>query len=128
MITGAVTAAREAVLLVQVQGPTGPPVTAEAVLDMGFTGFLTLPLAVVTRLGLSFAGTSRATLSDGRDVRLDVFEATVLWDGRSRAITVLAAEGGVLVGMAMLLGFRLTLDGVIGGRVFLEALSSLGAL
>ncbi len=126
MITGVVTAAREAVLRLQVQGPAGHTVTVEAVLDTGFTGFLTLPAAVVTTLGLPFAGTSRATLSDGSEVGLDVFEATVLWDGRPRAVTVLAAEGGVLVGMAMLWGFRLTLDGVIGGRVQLYALPSAG--
>jgi len=81
MITGVVTAAREAVLQVHVQGPAGQT-TMEAVLDTGFTGFLTLPLAVVMMLGLPFAGTSRATLSDGSEVGLDVFEATVLWDGR----------------------------------------------
>lgn len=127
MITGVVTAAREAVLPVQGQGPAGPSVTVEAVLDTGFTGLLTLPLAVVTQLGLPFAGTSRATRSDGREVGLDVLEATIRWDGRPHAMTVLAAEGGMLVGMAMLLGFRLTLDGVVGGRVSLEALSSLGA-
>ena len=126
MIVGVVTAAREAVLPVQVQGPAGHRVTVDAVLDTGFTGFLTLPTAVVAALGLPFAGTSRATLSDGSAVGLDVFEATVLWDGRPRAITVLAAEGGVLVGMALLMGFRLTLDGVVGGRVALESLSSMG--
>ena len=126
MITGVVTAAREAVLRVQVQGPAGQTVEVEAVLDTGFTGFLTLPTAVVMTLGLPFAGTTRATLSDGSEVGLDVFEATVRWDGQPRPVTVLVAEGGVLVGMAMLFGFRLTLDGRIGGRVQLEALPSAG--
>jgi clan AA aspartic protease len=125
MMTGVVTAAREAVLQIHVQGPAGQT-TLEAVLDTGFTGFLTLPMAVVMTLGLPFAGTARATLSDGSEVGLDVFEATVLWDGRPRVITVLAAEGGVLMGMAMLMGFRLTLEGVIGGRVQLDRLPSPG--
>jgi len=40
MMTGVVTAAREAVLQVHVQGPAGQT-TMEAVLDTGFTGFLT---------------------------------------------------------------------------------------
>jgi clan AA aspartic protease len=72
-------------------------VLVEAVIDTGFTGFLTLPAMLVTQLGLPFAGTTRATLSDGRKVAIDVYEATVLWDGHSRPVTVLAAEGGVLV-------------------------------
>lgn len=126
MITGVVTAAREAVLPVHVQGPGGQTLVVDAVLDTGFTGYLTLPMAVIAALGLPFAGTSRATLSDGSEVGLDVFEATVLWDGRPRVITVLAAEGGVLVGMAMLMGFRLTLEGSIGGRVQLDRLPSPG--
>jgi clan AA aspartic protease len=128
MITGRVTAAREAVLPLQVYGHAGRTVLVEAVIDTGFTGFLTLPTTLVTQLGLPFAGTTRATLSDGREVAIDVFEATVLWDGHSRPVTVLAAEGGALVGMAMLFGFRLTLDGVIGGLVRLEALPSSGSL
>jgi predicted aspartyl protease len=65
MITGVVTAAREAMLPVQVQGPTGQTVVLEAVLDTGFPGLLTLPAALVTTLPLPFAGTSRATRSDG---------------------------------------------------------------
>jgi len=35
MITGVVTAAREAVVRLQVQGPAGQTVTVEAVLDTG---------------------------------------------------------------------------------------------
>ena len=77
MMTGVVTAAREAVLQVHVQGPAGQT-TLEAVLDTGFTGFLTLPMAVVMTLGLPFAGTARATLSDGSEVAIGVFAATVV--------------------------------------------------
>jgi clan AA aspartic protease len=88
MMTGVVTTTREAVLQLQVQGPTGPPVTVDAVVDTGLTGFLTFPTAVGTALGLPFAGTSRATLSDGSVVGLDVCEATVLWDGQPRPVTV----------------------------------------
>ncbi len=122
MMTGRVTAAREAVMPFEIERPGGGTVSVEAVIDNGFTGFLTLPAHVVAALGLPFVGTTQATLSDGQTVALDVFEATVRWDGRPRLVTVLAAAGGIMVGRAMLMGFRLTLDGAIGGIVRLEAL------
>jgi hypothetical protein len=63
-----------------------------------------------------------ATLSDGSVVAIDVFAATVVWDSHDRQVTVLATAGGVLVGMAMLFGFRLTLAGAVGWPVQIEAL------
>ncbi len=73
-------------------------------------------------LGLAFAGTTRATLGDGSAVSIDVFEATVVWDNHVRLVTVLAAQGGVLVGMSMLFGYRLLLEGADRGTVQIEAL------
>jgi clan AA aspartic protease len=122
MITGIITAAREAVIQMAVRGPSGHTVAVDAVIDTGFTGWLTLPTSLIGTLGLPFAGTTRATLSDGSEVAIDVFAATVVWDSRDRPVTVLATDGGVLVGMAMLLGFRLTIEGAIGGPVQIEAL------
>ena len=122
MITGIITVAREAVIRLVVRGPSYHEVTVDAVIDTGFTGWLTLPPALVGTLGLPFAGTTRATLSDGSEVAIDVFAATAVWDSRDRQVTVLATEGGVLVGMAMLFGFRLTLEGTVGGLVQIEAL------
>jgi len=122
MITGIITTAREAVIRVVVRGPSGHEVAVDAVIDTGFTGWLTLSTSLVVTLSLPFAGTTRATLSDGSEVAIDVFDATVVWDTRDRQVTVLATEGGVLVAMAMLFGFRLTLEGTLGGPVRIEAL------
>ena len=43
MIQGAVNAAYEAVIPLTVQGPAGQTQDIEAVIDTGFSGFLTLP-------------------------------------------------------------------------------------
>lgn len=83
-----------------------------------------LPTSLVGALGLPFAETTHATRSDGSEIAMDVFEATVVWDTRYWQVTVLATEGGALVGMAMLLGVRLTIEGAVGGLVRIEALSS----
>jgi clan AA aspartic protease len=123
MITGVVTANREAVIYILVRGSRGQEVQVEAVIDTGFTGFLTLPVGLITDLALPFAGTTQATLGDGSEVHMDAFEATILWDHQERSVVVLAAEGGALVGMAMLSGYRVTLEAEDGGSVIIEALS-----
>jgi predicted aspartyl protease len=43
MITGIITAAREAVIQRAVRRPSGPAVAVDAVIDTGFTGWLALP-------------------------------------------------------------------------------------
>lgn len=122
MITGIVTANREAVIHVLVRGARGQEAQVEAVIDTGFTGFLTLPAGLIATLALSFAGTTRAALADGSEVSMDVFEATVLWDNQERRVVVLAGEAVALVGMALLFGYRVTLDVKDGGAVRIEAL------
>ena len=123
MITGVVTANREAVIQVHVRGADGHIESVDAVIDTGFNGFLTLPARRVASLTLTYAGSTRAVLGDGQEVPLDLFEATVLWDGREREVAVLAVEGSALVGMALLSGYRVTLEVKSGGVVTIESLS-----
>jgi clan AA aspartic protease len=123
MIIGVVTSNREAIIGVLVRGVRGQEAQVEAVIDTGFSGFLTLPARLIASLALSFAGTTRAALADGSEVGMDVFEATVLWDNQERDVVVLAAEGVALVGMALLSGYRVTLEVEGGGSVRIEALS-----
>lgn len=125
MISGVVTAEREVVIPLVIAASDAEPVAIEAVLDTGFNGFLTLPAAFLRRLSLLPAGSTTATLGDGRSIELSVYEVSVLWDGEPQQVTVLEAEGGALVGMAMLVGYRLTIDVEIDGFVQIVALPSL---
>jgi clan AA aspartic protease len=109
MMTGRVTALREATIRLTVAGPYQHQQVIETVLDTGFTGFLTLPSHVVHTLQLPFVGHRRATLGDGSTVVLDLYLATVFWHEQERAILVLQAEGGPLMGMALLDGNRVIL-------------------
>jgi clan AA aspartic protease len=120
MMTGKVTALREATVCVTVTGPNQHRQVVDAVLDTGFNGFLTLPSHMVPALRLSFVGNRRATLGDGSIVVLDLFLATVLWHEQEREIWVLQAEGGPLVGMALLYGSRVVLHDVDDGDVLIE--------
>ena len=89
MMTGRVTAHREATLRLTVIGPDQRQHTVDAVLDTGFNGFLTLPSHVVRTLGLPFVGHRRATLGEGSIVVLDLYLATVLWHEQEREVLVL---------------------------------------
>ncbi len=59
---------------------------------------------MVQTLQLPLASNRRVILGDGIMVVLDLDLATVLWDMQPREVLVLEAEGGPLMGMAMLYG------------------------
>ena len=79
MIEGVVNAAYEPMVTLAVQGPSGQASEIEAVVDTGFTGFLTVTPALATELGLAFQGTGRATLADGSEVAFPQYDVAVLW-------------------------------------------------
>ena len=120
MIQGVVNAALEAVLPVTVQDSAGRELEVEAVIDTGFSGFLTLPSALAATLGLAFDGVGWAVLADGTEARFDVYDATLRWDGRPRRVYVYAAETTPLVGMRLLNGHSLYVEVEDGGRVAIE--------
>ncbi len=122
MITGTVTANREAVIELEVVGSNQREKKVEAVIDTGFNGYLTLPSDLINSLKLQLAGNRRATLGDGNVVVLDVYLAKVLWHGQKQDVLVLQTDGGPLVGMSLLHGSRVTLDVVDGGDVTIDPL------
>ncbi len=121
MIEGVVNSAYEAVIPLSLQGPAGQAQQVEAVIDTGFTGFLTLPPSLVEELGLVFKGTSEATLADGSEVSFDAYDATVLWEGDQRVVLIDEADTTPLVGMLLLDRHNLNIDVESGGRVLIRA-------
>ncbi len=94
----------------------------ETVVDTGFTDFLTLPLAQVVALGLAFVRYESVVLGDGSTVAIPVHEAMVLWHGARQPVFVLATGHESVVGMSLIYGSRLTLEGEDGGALTLEEL------
>ena len=121
MIEGMVNAAHEAVLTLALQGSAGQTRDIEAVIDTGFTGFLTVTPALAAELGLPFEGTGRATLADGSEATFPYYGVAVLWDGRTRYVEADAADTTPLVGMRLLDSHSLYVEVEDGGRVVIEA-------
>ena len=120
MMTGVVNAALEATIRLAVQGPSGQAHQIEAVIDTGFSGFLTLPPALVTALRAAWLGRQPGLLADGSVQIFDVYATTVLWDGQPRTVETEGVDAQPLIGMALLQGCDLRIQVANGGRVTIE--------
>jgi clan AA aspartic protease len=112
----------EAVIRLSVRGSGGERQRIEAVIDTGFTGYLTLPPRVIEGLGLTRRGSARAILADGSTRLFGLFDAVVTWDRRAIRVPVGEADATPLVGMAMLDGFELNVRVRPRGRVTITRL------
>jgi clan AA aspartic protease len=117
MIQGIVNARHEAVVRLRVRGPAGAESDVEAIVDSGFSASLTLPMAIVTALGLVRLSGSAAVLADGSVRQFDIFAAEVLWHGTWQAVLVSAVGNESLMGMRLLAGHKLLIEVVQGGSV-----------
>jgi clan AA aspartic protease len=122
VITGSVDADLQAVIRVTVLGPAGREAEVVAIVDTGFSGFLTLPPAAVAALELPYRTQGRAFLADGSETVFEVYEAVIAWDGRGRSVPVSSADTDPLVGMSLLLGHELTVQVVEGGAISINAI------
>ena len=122
MMHGVVNLRREATLTVVVGNSNRQLQAIETVIDTGFSGFLSLPSAIVATLGLPWSASDIATLGDGSETLFDLYTATVIWDGQYREIYIAESETEPLLGMALLYGYRLQVDTIEGGTVKIEAL------
>ncbi len=121
MIAGVVNADYEAIIHLNIHGPTGREHEIDAIIDTGFNGFLTLPPSVVTALGLIRLSRGRALLANGSEELFDIYGVTVLWEGQSRYVEADAVDTTPLVGMSLLEGYDLTIQVAQGGRVVIQA-------
>ena len=101
--------------------------TIDALLDTGFTGYLTLPVAVLDRLNLHPYRRELGTLGDGSQCAFDVYRGFIIWDGTVQQIDINASESTPLVGMAMLYGYHVKFDAIEGGTAIIQAINFNGA-
>ena len=121
-MTGAVRG-REGRLRVTVRGPHGETQKIDAVIDTGFTAFLTLPPLLIDRLHLRWRTSGRGILADGTERLFNIYEATVMWNRKLRSVFVSEAETTPLIGMTLLEGYELNMQIRPGGKVTIRPLA-----
>jgi len=107
-MTGVV-AADHACLAVTFVLPGRPSLTLEFVVDTGFVGHLTLPVAAEEALELPFVRRITANLADDRTVPVNFHAATIVWNGREQEVTVAALGRRPLLGTKLLWGSELAI-------------------
>ena len=113
----------EARVELTVEGIRGQSKTIEAVVDTGFSSWLTLPPDLIKSLELPWYSVEEGILADGSTCRYDVFEAAVIWDGKLRPIFVDAADIEPLVGMKLMRGYELRVQVRERGKITLKRLA-----
>ena len=122
MMQGWVNQNCEAMLPIVVGHGNVPKQMVEALIDTGFSGFLSLPLSMIESLGLNWIFSDFVTLGDGSEVIFQMYRATVIWDGQFKVVDVAASESEPLLGMSLLYGFKLQVEAVERGIVTIEAM------
>jgi clan AA aspartic protease len=122
MIHGVVSRNREATISLVIVNENRQTKLITAVIDTGYTGYLSLPSEIITELNLSWTGIDRGTLGDGSEVTFEVYAAKVIWDGEYRDIPINEAETDPLVGISLLYGYDLHIQTIEGGDVIIKLL------
>jgi clan AA aspartic protease len=117
VIVGSVNARLEAILQLQIEDSSGHLHTIETVIDTGFTGDMTLPVAQISALGLPWVGDLVVRLADGSLLTIDVHDAILWWDGNPIQVRIRAVETEPLLGTPLLAGYELKVQFVPGGAV-----------
>lgn len=120
MIIGRVNWLLEAIVSVEVQAADGQLHPFQCVLDTGYDGDIALPSAVISRLGLAFAGPSDIVFLSGYSAPLPVYEGIAYWHGQPIQVAVLETEQESVLGMALLENSTLTIQAWDGGEVLIE--------
>ena len=110
----------EAWVEISVADSSGVLHAVQAVIDTGFTGWLTLPPDFIERLGLPNTDNRYAILADGAVGAYKYHDGKILWHGRLREAAIIALDVQPLLGTKALAGSRLTIDAWDGGEVTIQ--------
>ena len=101
-LTGRMDEHRRAWLPVRVRGNRGET-TLEALVDLGFTETMVLPIEIAAPLGLELTSSIPLELADGRIQTFFLFAATVVMGDLELPVDIIVTERGMpLVGTALL--------------------------
>ncbi|QDV86002.1 clan AA aspartic protease [Planctomycetes bacterium TBK1r] len=118
MIEGRIDAKFEAVVDLDLR--VGDELKRESFLvDTGFNGFIAVPQAMVSRLGLGLLDVQEGVTADGRIGYFDTVELTILWHKRELKVRAQVLDEA-LIGTRLLRGSRVRADWVHDGQFQIE--------
>jgi predicted aspartyl protease len=117
MIRGTVTPTREPVVRMKIRGLTGQTADVDVVVDTGFDGQLVLPVAVLASVGVTWGTKGTATLAGGSTQRTNYYDLEMEWGTVWVKAVAMTLGEETLLGMQMLDGKKLTVEGSPGGAV-----------
>ena len=123
MVTGRVVSegqVLEPTINLTVYSDDGRSAIIHAIVDTGFTDYLTLSPEVIHTLGLQFEGEEGFLMADGTEVLFQVYTAIVDWSGQRHRVDIHCSKGNALVGMAMLRNHDLYIRAVPDGTVRID--------
>jgi clan AA aspartic protease len=122
MIRGTVTDGQARIHL-KVIGSQGREQEVEALIDTGYSEFLTLAPALVAALGLRWRRVDKTILADGSECFFNVYDGQVMWDGKPCRVFVAELGTTLLVGMALLNEYELKMQVRPRGKVTMKRLA-----
>ena len=120
MITGTVSESLDLLVTIEISDRNGVLQALEVILDTGFNGDLALPAEIIQNLGLTYRGQTSWTLATGEEATMSNYDGVVSWHGQSRDVEFVETDSESLLGMALLIGSKITVDARIGGDVLIE--------
>lgn len=110
----------EAWVEIAIAGGDGIFRTLAAVVDTGFTGWLTVPPSAISEFGLLPSGSAQSTLANGQETVSLFCDAAVVWQDDVVNVLVDIMDNVPLIGADLLANCRLTIDWWDGGDVTIE--------
>ena len=110
----------EAWVEIAIAGDDGVLRTLTAIVDTGFTGWLTVPSSVMLEPGLIPSGNVQSTMANGLEAESVFCAAIVEWHGNAMDVLVDIMDNNPLIGTDLLADSRLIIDWWDGGDVVIE--------
>lgn len=111
MIQGHVDQYRQAKVPISILGKSGGISTLEAVIDIGFSGHLSISTYEIRKIDLIFSHSEMFELGDGRKVKQKVYLGKLVFDNHQFLANVLISKSrDTLIGAALLANKKLEVD------------------
>jgi len=122
MISGTVTTTFDALVPLTLVNEDGIQRDIDAVIDTGFSGWLSLPLDLIDEMEFSWRHLAWVILADDSEAPCDVYDGAVFWNENTRRIPVDCGGQTPLIGMRLLENHMLQVMVTPNGSVTIDAM------